>query len=222
MTRITLARRDRRRAILMAALECFTTRGVIVTTIAEIRAKASASIGSLYHHFGSKEALAAELYLEGLREYQRGFVARLRRHRRAEDGIKGMVAYHVDWVRKHQAWARYLLHMREAEFLLTGEEGIRALNQGFSMDLRAWLAPHVKAETVVDLPVDLLLAIVLGPAQMLARQWLAGRASITPEDARRVLARAAWNALRGPGGRASRGGPLASRRPGRRLAGDES
>ena len=34
--------------------------------------RARASIGSIYHHFRSKEQLAAALYVEGLRDYQEG------------------------------------------------------------------------------------------------------------------------------------------------------
>src|SRR5262249_4537599 len=110
------APRDRRRIILMAALDCFTTQGVTATTIEEIRAKSGASIGSIYHHFGSKENLAATLYVEGLRDYQAGLLKDLRRRRGAETGIKAVVAYHLAWIRDHANWARYLLHMREAGF----------------------------------------------------------------------------------------------------------
>ena len=187
--------------ILMAALECFNTRGVAGTTIAEIRAKAGASVGSIYHHFGSKEAIAAALYLEGLREYQRGFVERVRRHRTAEAGIKAAVGYHLAWVRSHQAWARYLLHTREAAFLTDAEDDIRKLNRAFFADVDAWGTPHVEAGALARLPSPLFFAILLGPAQLYARHWLAGRTDLPPERARGVLGSAAWNALRGGRGR---------------------
>ena len=62
--------RARREAILDAALECFSTLGYEQTTLADIRAKAGASTGSIYHHFGSKERIAADLYLDGVRQTQ--------------------------------------------------------------------------------------------------------------------------------------------------------
>ena len=62
----------RRRAILEAALECFTSYGFAKTTMDDIRVQANASTGSLYHHFRSKEQLAAELYVEGIRYYEQG------------------------------------------------------------------------------------------------------------------------------------------------------
>src|SRR5215470_19981173 len=119
---------DRQRGILMAALDCFTTRGVTATTIEDIRAKSGASIGSIYHHFRSKENLAATLYVEGLRDYQVGLLKDLQRCHSAETGIKAVVAYHLAWIRGHANWARYLLQMREAGFMAAAEDAIRQLN----------------------------------------------------------------------------------------------
>jgi AcrR family transcriptional regulator len=84
MSEIVPPRADRRREILDAALACFVEKGLVVTTIDEIRLAAGASIGSLYHHFDSKEDLAAALYVEGLRDYQEGAVAELHAHPGAE------------------------------------------------------------------------------------------------------------------------------------------
>jgi len=55
-----------RQAILEAAREVFTTAGFSDANIADVVAKASASVGSLYHHFGGK----GDLYLALFEEYQ--------------------------------------------------------------------------------------------------------------------------------------------------------
>jgi AcrR family transcriptional regulator len=55
-----------RQAILEAAREVFTTAGFSDANIADVVAKAGASVGSLYHHFGGK----ADLYLALFEEYQ--------------------------------------------------------------------------------------------------------------------------------------------------------
>ena len=188
---------DRQRGILMAALDCFTTRGVSATTIEDIRAKSGASIGSIYHHFRSKENLAATLYVEGLREYQAGLLKALRRCRSAETGIRAVVAYHLAWIRGHANWARYLLQMREAGFMTAAEEANRELNREFHRDVDAWFEPYVRNGAVIRLPPGLFTAIVLGPAQMFARNWVAGRTSVTLEHAARVLGEAAVKATRG-------------------------
>ncbi len=71
----------RRTEIIRAALACFTELGFTPTGMVDIRRKSNASTGSIYHHFKSKEQLAAEVYLEGIRDYQEGFVTALGRAR---------------------------------------------------------------------------------------------------------------------------------------------
>src|SRR5438552_16109180 len=101
----------RRREILKAALDCFTNVGFHAATMEEIRIRSNASTGSIYHHFTSKEQLAGELYIEGLRDYQDGLLRELKRHRRAEQGVRAVVDYHLKWVSCNPDWARYLFYM---------------------------------------------------------------------------------------------------------------
>jgi AcrR family transcriptional regulator len=61
-----------RTALLAAAREVFAESGFAEASIAEVVARAGASVGSLYHHFGGK----AELYLALFEEYQTGQEAR--------------------------------------------------------------------------------------------------------------------------------------------------
>jgi len=55
-----------RGALLTAAREVFTSSGFAEASIAEVVARAGASVGSLYHHFGGK----ADLYLALFEDYQ--------------------------------------------------------------------------------------------------------------------------------------------------------
>lgn len=54
----------RRRAILDAALTSFLKSGVAGATVEALHRESGASVGSIYHFFGSKEGVAAELYLK--------------------------------------------------------------------------------------------------------------------------------------------------------------
>jgi hypothetical protein len=87
--------------------------------------------------------------------------------------------------------------MREAGFMTAAEEAIRELNREFLRDVDAWFEPYVRSGDVIRLPPGLFTAIVLGPAQMFARNWVAGRTSVTLEHAARVLGEAAARATRG-------------------------
>src|SRR5215813_2738502 len=112
----------RRKEILQAALHCFTTIGFAGATLADIRVRARASIGSIYHHFKSKEQLAAALYVEGLRDYQASFLAELARHRRAREAVRGVVRNHMHWVERNPDWSRFLFDHRQSDFV-TATEG---------------------------------------------------------------------------------------------------
>ena len=187
----------RRGAILDAALACFTRKGYAATTMADVRRASGASIGSIYHHFPSKEELAAALYVEGLRGYQEEVAVLLAEHPGAEDGVKAVVQHHLEWVSRNEDLARYLLGSRPAEVALATRAPLRALNRTFFRAIRDWLDPHVEAGRIRALPSDVHHAILLGPSQELARLSLAGRTSTGIERAAGDLAEAAWNALRG-------------------------
>jgi len=185
----------RRRQILQAALACFTERGYRETTMEHIRQRAGASTGSIYHQFSGKEELAVEVYLEGLRSYQAGFVEELLRHEEAEAGIRALVGYHLGWVREHPDWAGFLFQMRQAAFMVASEERIGRLNEAFHERVAAWLRPHVRAGRIRRLPPDLYPPLLFGPCQELSRAWLAGRVRTGWKTAQRELADAAWRTL---------------------------
>ncbi len=191
------ASRSRRQEILLAALDCFTAAGVEATTIEDIRARSRASVGSIYHHFGSKEKLAGALNLEALRDYQEGFLRELKRHSDAEPGIRAVVAYHLSWVSKNANWARFLLATREADFMVEAEDTVQEMNLSFSEELAAWRQPHIESGAMVRLPADLYRPLLVGPLHEFSRQWLAGRGTSTMAEAQSALADAVWRAMRG-------------------------
>ena len=184
-----------REAVLDAALTLFTRRGYEATTVEEIRRASGASIGSIYHHFGGKEGIAAALYLRALTDYQAGFLAALHARRGPRAGIEAVVRHDLDWIEAHSAAARLLLADREAQAAAGGSTELRNANRAFFTAVQAWLAPHVAAGAIRSLDPDLFEALVLGPSHEYARHRLAGRATTSAAAARRVLAAAAWSAV---------------------------
>lgn len=192
----TLAGRgERQEAILHAALECFTERGFAATTVEEIRARSGASIGSIYHHFGGKEGLAAELYVDGIRDYQLGFLEALEGNAGAEEAVRALVHHHLRWVELNPSLARFLMNRRETELRAATEERLKQLNREFFPRVNKWVRRHVADGDMRPLPADLLEPILLGPCQEFSRLWLAGRTHISLPHAERDLADATWNAV---------------------------
>lgn len=189
----------RRRQIIKAALACFSDRGFDRTTMEDIRLTSGASTGSIYHHFKNKEQLAAEVYLDGIIDYQTGFLTELVRHDQAKGGIMAMVGYHLQWAIDHPRWARYLFRMRHAEFMAEIEPTFKEQNQRFVDRVTSWFAPHIEGGVLRRLPRELYVSILFGPCQDFARRCLCGKARSGLSAASTALGEAAWRSLRTAG-----------------------
>jgi AcrR family transcriptional regulator len=189
-------RAERPAAILAAALECFAERGFAATTIEEIRQRSGASIGSIYHHFGGKEGLAAELYVEGLRSYQEGFLAAIEPDAEPEEAVRAIVRHHLRWVQSNPLLAQFLMNRRETELRVATEARVRELNRAFFPQVTEWVQRGVASGKLRPLPAALLEPVLLGPCQEFARLWLNGRTRISLRRAEQELAEATWNAIR--------------------------
>src|SRR5207249_214134 len=94
--------------LLKAALEVFGESGVNAASIHDVCERANVSIGSAYHHFGSKQGIADALLVEGLRSNSRALAARLSRVSGAEAGIRAIVESLIDWIESNLEWARFI------------------------------------------------------------------------------------------------------------------
>ncbi|WP_370329682.1 TetR/AcrR family transcriptional regulator [Mycolicibacterium hippocampi] len=186
----------RRREILDAALQVFLEAGVEGASVEDVRRRSGASVGSLYHRFGSKERLAAAVYVDALGDYQREFTAALDRARDPAEGVRSAVRIHLRWVRDHPDRAEFLFNVVGSGVRRAGGSDLRELNAGFFGHVQAWLRRGVAAGQLRALPTDVVYALWLGPSQELARLWLArGRRGALRNEST-VLADAAWRVLR--------------------------
>jgi AcrR family transcriptional regulator len=178
----------RRDTILDAALHSFGATGEIA--IEDVKRRSGASVGSIYHHFGGKDGIAAALYVEILRGYQSGAARALRRDPDAETGVKALVRHHLRWVGRNPERARFLLQGGDVRREVSDE--LRELNRNLSAVVEDWVG---RRPAIRPLPREVFYAAVIGPAQEVSRLWLAGRIP----SLRRLedeLADAAWRAVR--------------------------
>lgn len=170
----TASRRD---AILAAALDCFTEMGYDGASITRICQGSGASVGSIYHHFGDKEGVAAALYVEGIRRYQAGLVQIVEFEPEPGPGVAEMVDHHLDWVRDNPDWARFLFGFGTAPLGALERASIREANTRLLDLLRTWIARHAAAGRLASLEPGVFLAVTLGPCHELVRRWLGGDAA---------------------------------------------
>ena len=186
---------SRKRLIIETALSCFTELGLDRTNIEDIRKRSGTSTGSIYHHFKSKEQLAAEVYLEGIRRYQEGFLSAIEDKADGREGIHSVVRYHLTWVEDHPDWARFLFQQRRAEFMTETEGEFAQINAAFFERASLWFGTHIRAGTFRRLPADLYVTFLLGPCQEYTRMYLSGHAHAKPAKIADELAEAVWRAI---------------------------
>ncbi len=180
-----------RERLLAAALARFDSDGALGATLEDIRREAGVSVGALYHHFPDKTALAGTLYAELMGDFQDGFLAELRAHSGAEDGVKAGVRFYLRWVSANRIAAAFLLSERP-----DGDGELRERDLQFFKEAKAWWETHVHYGVLRSLPFDLIHALWLGPAHEYTRHWVAGRAKRVPGTVAGVLADAAWQTLK--------------------------
>jgi AcrR family transcriptional regulator len=189
-------RTGQRARILDAALSCFARSGLAATTLDQIRAEAGVSVGGLYHHFGDKLDIAAELYLEGLEGYQLGLLDVLRDQPDAETGIRGGVAHHLRWWTRNRELASFLDETPALRVLPGIAKRLKELNAPFYAEVIAWWRGHVHYGALRDIDLDLGYALWLGASDSYCRLWDAGRVGRPASAEIATLADAAWASLR--------------------------
>ena len=105
-----------KRRIAAATLELVAEGGPRAATVSAIADRVGAPTGSIYHRYGSRDLLLAELWMSVVEAYQDGFVAALA----GEDTLEGAVRaaqYLPRWVRSHMLEARLLLLHRREDFV---------------------------------------------------------------------------------------------------------
>ncbi|HQQ15575.1 MAG TPA: TetR/AcrR family transcriptional regulator [Deltaproteobacteria bacterium] len=186
---------SRRKDIINAALSCFSEIGFSETSMEDIRRRSGASTGSIYHHFRSKEQLAAEVYIEGIRNYQEALIQALKGCEGAREGIGALVSSHLQWVRENIELSRYLFQKRHSVFMASAEEEIAAMNRSFGQNLSHFFAGHIKGGVLKPLPSDIIISLIFGPCMELTRQYFSGHSGTPLDKAAGILSEAVWRAL---------------------------
>jgi len=189
-------KKSRKQEILDAALACFTENGIEATTIEMIRERSQASVGSMYHHFGNKESIAATLYMDALGEHHAHQQELVEAATTAEDAVKAIAYAYVDWISANPDKARFVLYSRGAlaKSAMAGE--MRERTRAHVLAVLEWFRPYLDKGHLKALPMEVLGSLMTGASHDYARLWLSGRAKTDIKAYREIFAEAAWNALK--------------------------
>lgn len=184
-----------RTRIRTAALDLFSEVGYEATSIAEIRRRAGVSNGSFFHAFPTKEALAADLYLQALEAYHQALESILASRPTAAAGIDGMLRAHLGWVTECEPQAKLLFEQVRSEWVSLVRAPQHQENSRFMSEVSDWRLPLIASEELMDIPAPMFIAQLIGPAQIFCRAWLSGRSSSRPQEHASILIACACKAL---------------------------
>jgi AcrR family transcriptional regulator len=189
------ARSNLKRRILACALDCFNEHGMEATSIDLIKLRAETSVGAIYHHFKSKEGVAAALYFLALDDQSRLFEARLGTADEVEKAIKTMVGSYLEWVVSQPELARFLLQARAYVARGPHANELAERNRGRFKPLIDWMILGTVAGRLRTLPRETYAPLLIGQAESYCRAWLSGRVKVAPTVHTEVFAEAAWRTL---------------------------
>lgn len=184
-----------RRAVLLHALPCFNARGIEAATIEELRQRSGQSVGTIYHHFGNKEGVAAALFFAGFDDQSRTIALRTEGVADAHAVVVALVTAYVDWVTALPELAAFLFMARETVAQGPHGDALRERLEARYAPIDTRLAEGVRAGLITELPAELIPALVLGGAESYCRGWLAGRREARPAAYAGLLAEAAWRGI---------------------------
>lgn len=189
------ARKARKRQVLSCALACFDELGLDAVTIDTIRERSGSSIGTIYHHFGNKEGLAAAIYLAGLDDQQLWFEAAVEDAGDIQGAIKAWIKAYIEWVVANPRLARFMYHSRRAIAAGTSKDQLKGRNDQRYSALLRFLKTGLAAGKVRSLPRETYASLLIGQSENYCRAWLSGRVATPPTEHIDVFADAAWRAI---------------------------
>ncbi len=187
---------QRRGQIMLAALDIFLEQGVENTRIEDICRRAGASVGSIYHHFGGKGALADALYLEALERYLVPLSGKVTTAPTPQAFFRIIVAHHLTWARDNAGWASYLLLIRHRDRSSALEVRVAELNSQYLKNTFDLLKAYADSGQIRKLPRYLYAPMIIGPCQELVRQYLENRRGSLPGDVIDIVADVIWRGLK--------------------------
>jgi AcrR family transcriptional regulator len=181
--------------LLSTALDVFAESGQDGFTVSAVTTASGVSLGSLYHHFGSFDGLAAALYSKCMAQLFDALIAALQRTRTARTGIRALVVTYLRFTEEHPAAARFIHASAYAGYLAAHASQINAAKAPRLEAVAGWLRPHVASGELAHLPEPLIEILLIGPVAETARRWLSGVPGVDIGQAVRVLPDRIWRSL---------------------------
>ncbi|MBP0452713.1 TetR/AcrR family transcriptional regulator [Kitasatospora sp. RG8] len=182
--------------LLSTALRVYAESGQEGFTVTAVTTASKVSLGSLYHHFGSFDGLAAALYIRCLERLFDEMTAALERSRTARTGVRALVLAYLRFTQEHRDAALFLHASAYSGYLAARAEQIRAAKAARMAVIGAWMRPRMERGEIAPVPGPMVEVLVMGPVAEAARRWLSDTYDLDLAEAARILPESIWRSLR--------------------------
>lgn len=177
------------------ALRVHSEQGPDGFTMTAVIKESGVSSGSLYHHFGSFDGLAAALYARCMGRLLDALLDALEPLDDAQEGTEAVVRAYLAFTEEHRDAAMFIHASAYAAYLPAHAAVIHAEKLPRMARLLAWLRPRQEAGDIANLSPAMVEMLLIGPVAETARRWLSDP-SIDLGEAARVLPPRIWRSLR--------------------------
>lgn len=184
--------------LLEAALQVYAELGPQDFAMAPVLERSGASVGSLYHHFGSLDGLARALFHDCLTDFMTTLAGSLHGKRTARTGVHALVTTYLTWSATNRTKALVIHTSPQYSGRITDIAALRDRQSPILTAMAQWFVPHVAAGQIQALSPGLLEALVSAPPAHVVRMWLLDSSSVDLNLAIRQLPDRVWQSLRGP------------------------
>lgn len=185
-------RKQFKKEILITALQLFNQNGIEATTIKQIRENSDTSVGAIYYHFGTKEGIIANLYFLALDDQAIEREKYFKNINNIKEFIIAIVHSYLDWIEQNVELARFQMTARYYVSNSTYGQELNEKNKLRNKAIFQLLQSLYPFEELRKLQLNLIISLILGPAEHYAKPWLLEKISDQPSKYRNEFSQSAW------------------------------
>lgn len=165
---------ETRNRVLDATRELLMEHGISELTMKDVQEKSGVSNGSIFHHFGSKDGIYEELFVEERRAYLGSVAEAILAHDGDPcdafgAGAAAAVLFHA---RNPRRYLRLIAAFSNSEWLFRNEKIWERLIHEVEAPVVQWAMPHFQDGRLPILPPQLFQSYMLGPAELVTQFWI--------------------------------------------------
>lgn len=185
----------KKRFVIEHALALYNLHGIEATTVEMVCDEAKISVGSFYHHFGSKEGLALAVYTVGLKDFSLYLSAALQTCKTIRQVVTVIVNANIDWIHQNRIWAKFIFEQRHILASSGQENSFQESVIGMQTHWKEYISALEGKEILLKYPPEFVISLLIGPVHEYARHWLNGRYQTDLILLKQYFCAAAWASL---------------------------